>query len=46
MAEIAEVFSSNEPDTCTMADVDRGKIFCIDVPQDYTTCLLYTSRRG
>jgi hypothetical protein len=36
-AEIAEVFSSNEPDTCTMADVDRGKIFCIDVPQDYTT---------
>jgi hypothetical protein len=36
-AEIAEVFSSNEPDTCMMADVDRGKIFCIDVPQDYTT---------
>jgi hypothetical protein len=36
-AEIAEIFSSNEPDTCTIADVDRGKIFCIDVPQDYTT---------
>ena len=36
-AEIAEIFSSNEPDTCTMADVDKGKIFCIDVPQDYTT---------
>lgn len=35
--EIAEIFSSNEPDTCTMADVDKGKIFCIDVPQDYTT---------
>lgn len=35
--EIAEIFSSNEPDTCTMADVDRGKIFCVDVPQDYTT---------
>ncbi len=35
--EIAEVFSSNEPDTCSIADVDRGKIFCIDVPQDYTT---------
>ena len=35
--EIAEVFSSNEPDTCSMADVDKGKIFCIDVPQDYTT---------
>lgn len=35
--EIAEIFSSNEPDTCTIADVDRGKIFCIDVPQDYTT---------
>lgn len=36
-AEIAEVFSSNEPDTCSIADVDKGKIFCIDVPQDYTT---------
>lgn len=36
-AEIAEIFSSNEPDTCSIADVDRGKIFCIDVPQDYTT---------
>jgi hypothetical protein len=35
--EIAEVFSSDEPDTCNLADVDRGKIFCIDVPQDYTT---------
>lgn len=35
--EIAEIFSSNEPDTCSMADVDKGKIFCIDVPQDYTT---------
>lgn len=35
--EIAEIFSSNEPDTCTMADVDKGKIFCVDVPQDYTT---------
>jgi hypothetical protein len=35
--EVAEIFSSNEPDTCTIADVDRGKIFCIDVPQDYTT---------
>ena len=35
--EIAEIFSSNEPDTCSIADVDRGKIFCIDVPQDYTT---------
>ncbi len=35
--EIAEIFSSNEPDTCTISDVDRGKIFCIDVPQDYTT---------
>jgi hypothetical protein len=35
--EIAEIFSSNEPDTCTIADVDKGKIFCIDVPQDYTT---------
>jgi hypothetical protein len=34
---IAEVFSSNEPDTCCIADVDKGKIFCIDVPQDYTT---------
>ena len=34
---IAEVFSSNEPETCTIADVDLGKIFCIDVPQDYTT---------
>ncbi len=36
-AEIAEVFSSDEPDTCSMAEVDRGKILCIDVPQDYTT---------
>jgi len=35
--EIAEIFSSNEPDTCTMADVDKGKILCIDIPQDYTT---------
>jgi len=35
--EIAEIFSSNEPDTCSMADVDKGKILCIDVPQDYTT---------
>ena len=34
---IAEVFSSNEPDTCSIADIDKGKIFCIDVPQDYTT---------
>lgn len=35
--EIAEIFSSNEADTCSVADVDKGKIFCIDVPQDYTT---------
>ncbi len=35
--EIAEIFSSNQPDTCSLADVDRGRIFCIDVPQDYTT---------
>ena len=35
--EIAEVFSSDEPDTCSIADVDQGKIFCIDVPQDFTT---------
>lgn len=35
--EIAEVFSSNEPDTCTIADVDRGKILCVDVPEDYPT---------
>jgi hypothetical protein len=35
--EIAEIFSSNQPDTCAIADVDKGKIFCIDVPQDYTT---------
>ena len=35
--EIAEIFSSDEPDTCAIADVDQGKIFCVDVPQDYTT---------
>jgi hypothetical protein len=35
--EIAEVFSSNAPDTCTIADVDRGKILCVDVPEDYPT---------
>ncbi len=35
--EIAEVFSSDEPDTCSILDVDRGKILCIDVPEDYTT---------
>jgi hypothetical protein len=35
--EIAEVFSADEPDTCSLADVDQGKIFCIDVPQDFTT---------
>ncbi len=35
--EVAAVFSSDEPDTCTIADVDKGKILCVDVPQDYTT---------
>ena len=35
--EIAEVFSSDKPDTCSIADVDRGKILCIDVPEDYST---------
>ena len=35
--EIAEIFSSNEPDTCSMLDLDKGKILCIDVPEDYTT---------
>jgi hypothetical protein len=35
--EIAEVFSSNEPDTCSIADIDKGKILCIDVPEDYPT---------
>ncbi len=35
--EIAEVFSSDDPDTCAIADVDKGKILCIDVPEDYTT---------
>lgn len=35
--EVAAVFSSDESDTCTIADVDRGKILCVDVPQDYTT---------
>lgn len=35
--EIAEVFSSNEPDTCSLRDVDRGKILCVDVPEDYST---------
>jgi hypothetical protein len=35
--EVAEIFSNEEPDTCSIADVDRGKIFCVDVPQDYTT---------
>jgi hypothetical protein len=35
--EIAEIFSSSEPDTCSIADVDKGKIFCFDVSQDYTT---------
>lgn len=34
--EIAEVFSSDEPDTCSIADVDQGKIFCVDVPQDFS----------
>ena len=35
--EIADVFSSDQKDTCSIADVDSGKIFCVDVPQDYTT---------
>ena len=35
--EIADIFSSDQKDTCSIADVDRGKIFCVDVPQDYTT---------
>jgi hypothetical protein len=35
--EIAEVFSSSEPDTCSLRDVDRGKILCVDVPEDYST---------
>jgi hypothetical protein len=36
-AEVAEVFSSDDPDTCSIAVVDKGKIFCVDVSQDYTT---------
>ncbi len=35
--EIAEVFSSDQPDTCSIRDVDQGKILCIDVPEDYST---------
>lgn len=35
--EIADVFSSDQKDSCSIADVDRGKILCVDVPQDYTT---------
>ncbi len=35
--EIADVFSSDQKDSCCIADVDRGKILCVDVPQDYTT---------
>lgn len=35
--QIAEVFSSDEPDTCSIADVDSGKILCVDVPEDYST---------
>jgi len=35
--EIAEVFSSDEPDTCSIAQVDQGKILCIDVPEDLPT---------
>jgi len=35
--EVAEVFSSEDADTCSIADVDKGKIICVDVPQDYTT---------
>jgi hypothetical protein len=35
--EIAEVFSSDLKDTCSIAEVDDGKIFCVDVPQDFTT---------
>lgn len=35
--EVAEVFSSDEPDTVTVADTDKGKILCIDVPEDYPT---------
>ncbi len=34
--EIADVFSSNDPDTCSILDVDKGKILCIDVPEDYS----------
>lgn len=33
--QIADVFSSNEPDTFSIADVDKGKILCIDVPEDF-----------
>ena len=35
--EIAEIFSSDEPDTCSISDVDKGKILCVDVPEDYVT---------
>jgi hypothetical protein len=35
--EIAEVFSSNQADTVSIAQVDQGKILCIDVPEDYST---------
>jgi len=35
--EIAEVFSSDMRDTCSIHDIDKGKILCVDVPEDYTT---------
>jgi hypothetical protein len=35
--EIAEIFSSDEPDTCSISDVDKGKILCVDVPEDFVT---------
>lgn len=35
--DIAEVFSSPEPNTFELSDMDKGKIICVSMPQKYQT---------
>ena len=35
--DIAQVFSSPEPNTFELSDIDKGKIICVSMPQKYQT---------
>lgn len=35
--DIAQVFSSSEPNTFEFSDIDKGKIICVSMPQKYQT---------